>query len=231
MMYACRKGKGPRKALSRARSYAGRFSWYLKLDIRKYFDSIDHEIMMDLLSRRIKDRQVLSLFRGLLETYHTKSGKGVPIGNLISQHLANFYLGFFDHWVKEERKIRAFLRYMDDFVLFGQDKAYLQNELIHIERFLACRLALELKESIQLNRCSRGIPFLGYRVFPRKILLSPSSRKRFREKFRKYEKNWVQGRWSEMELVRHMEPLVEFTKAANTAGFRLNVMERFGVPS
>ena len=131
----------------------------------------------------------------------------------------------------EKRIIRGFLRYMDDFILFGQEREHLKTELGHIKEFLTHKLALELKENIQLNRCNRGIPFLGYRVFPRKILFSPKSRKRFRKKFRKYEENWEQDLRTERELARHMEPLVEFTKAAHAKGFRLNVIERFGVSS
>ena len=96
--YACRKNKGCHKALARARHFARNNNWYLKLDIRKYFDSIDHDVVMRLLSRRFKDRELLLLFEKLLATYHVELDKGLPIGSLISQHLANFYLGLFDHW-------------------------------------------------------------------------------------------------------------------------------------
>ncbi len=229
--YACRKNKGNRKALTKAQKYARKSEWYLKLDIRRYFDSMDHLIVIRLLSRRFKDTELILLFQKLLETYHTDPGKGVPIGNLISQHLANFYLGRFDHWIKEERRVRSYLRYMDDFVLFGNDKTYLKNELAEIRRFLSEELALELNHNIQLNRCNRGFPFLGYRVFPHTIRLSPASRRRFSRKFRKYEKEWQEGRRTTDELVRCMEPLVEFTRAADADGFRRNVITRFGVSS
>ena len=117
--YACRKGKGNRKALSRAQHFARKFDWYLKLDIQKYFDTIDHNILLRLLSRKFKDQELLHLFEKLFDTYHIRSGRGMPIGNLISQHLANFYLGTFDHWIKEALRVQGFLRYMDDFILFG----------------------------------------------------------------------------------------------------------------
>lgn len=229
--YACRKDKGVHKALKRAQTYSGNYLWYLKLDIRKYFDSIDHGIMISLLSRHIKDRELILLFETILATYHTEPGKGVPIGNLISQHLANFYLGYFDHWIKEERRIRPYLRYMDDFIVFGQDKDGLKTELDCIRQFLKQKLTLELKDNIQLNRCSRGIPFLGYRVFPGRILLSPRSRQRFSKKFRKYENNQIIGKWSWGELARHSGPLIEFTKAADSKGLRRHIIHRFGVLS
>jgi hypothetical protein len=229
--YACRKGKGNRKALSRTQEFARRFDWYLKLDVRKYFDSIDHAILKDLLARRFKDRHLLELFRILLKSYHTIPGKGMPIGNLISQHLANFYLGGFDHWVKEMLRRKGYLRYMDDFILFGNNNTSLKVNLKSVEAYLSDHLELDIKANIQINRCSRGIPFIGYRVFPSHIRLSPGSRRRFVHKFRTYERNWQRGHWAERELVRHVEPLIEFTRAARAENFRRDVIERFGVPS
>lgn len=229
--YACRRGKGNRRALLRAQAFARRWEWYLKLDIRRYFDSIDHAVMMDLLARRFKDGDLLDLFRKLLNTYHIRPGKGMPIGNLISQHLANFYLGRLDHWVKEERRIRGYLRFMDDFILYGPEREFLKQELVLLREFLAENLALELKDDIQLNRCRRGIPFIGYRVFPGRIRLSPRSRRRFSRKFRQYEKHWHEGEWTTGELVRRMNALIAFTRMADAGGFRRHVLERYGVPS
>jgi len=229
--YACRKGKGTHRAVLKAQTFARRRCWFLKLDIRKYFDSVDHEILQGLLSRLFKDRGVLELLDQILNTYHTKDAKGLPIGNLVSQHLANFYLSFFDHWIKEKRKIRFYLRYMDDFLLFGNNKQDLKEELQHIHAFLEEKLALSLNPAIQLNRCIKGIPFLGYRIFPGKLLLSGRSKNRFVNQFRLYEGKWQNGRWTIETLIRHMEPLIEFTKMADAKGFKKNVMERFGVSS
>jgi hypothetical protein len=229
--YACRKGKGNRKALARAQHFARRHNWYLKLDIRKYFDSIDHGILLALLARRIKDKELLLLFAKLLDTYHTRPGRGMPIGNLISQHLANFYLGPFDHWIKEERRTKGYLRYMDDMLVFGHDRARLKTDLEEIGHYLKQELGLQLKTNVQLNRCRHGIPFLGYRVFPDRIRLSPGGRRRFVKRFRHYEQEWIDGNWSTAELVRHMEPLIEFTRGAGGKGFRSSVIDRFGVSS
>ena len=91
-----------------------------------------------------------------------------PKERLISQHLANFYLGYFDHWIKEQRRIKGYLRYMDDFILFSDRRRKLKDELDLIRDFLNDELRLKLKNSIQLNNCSHGIPFLGFRIFPEK---------------------------------------------------------------
>lgn len=227
--YACRKGKGNRKALERAKIFARKNAWYLKLDIRKYFDSIDHDIAMKLLSKRFGDHYLLMLFKKILDSYHTKPGRGVPIGNLISQHLANFYLGGFDHWIKEVRKIRAYIRYMDDFVLFAESRRILKAELSAIEDYLDTKLNLSLKENIQLNRTNKGLPFLGFRVFPCHLRLMARSAKRFSKKMRQYERNYYEGRWTERELVRHMEPLTDFTNAGDSLRIRRLIIERFGV--
>jgi hypothetical protein len=229
--YACRKGKGNRRALKRAQHFARQYSWYLKLDVRKYFDSVDHAVVMKQLSRRIKDKDLLSLFRKLLDTFHTDKGKGLPIGNLISQNLANFYLGSFDHWIKETRRVRGYLRYMDDFLVFGENREALKTELTDIRFFLSKELALRLKTNIQLNRCIHGIPFLGYRVFPQTIRLSQRSRRRFVKKFIQYEGLWTSALWSTRTLARHVEPLIDFTRAAAADGFRRDIIARFGVPS
>ncbi len=227
--YACRKGKGTHQAIAGAQKFARGYEWYLKLDVRKYFDSIDHEIMLRELSKRFKDEDLLLLFQKLFDTYHTAPGKGMPIGNLISQHLANFYLSRFDRWLKEVRQVGGYLRYMDDMLIFGQDKSPLKAELVEIRLFLKQELGLELKPNVQLNRCQRGIPFLGFRIFPYCIRLSPASRRRFQRKFRRYERKWIDGEWTEKELDDHVRPLIEFTKAADSVGLRRLVIERFGV--
>ncbi|MBF0240472.1 MAG: group II intron reverse transcriptase domain-containing protein [SAR324 cluster bacterium] len=227
--YACRKGKGNQKALARAQQFTRQNSWYLKLDIRKYFDSIDHAIALRLLSRRFKDTDLLTLFQQLLNAYHTQPGKGVPIGNLFSQHLANFYLDHFDRWIKESRHIKAYVRYMDDFILFSEDKFRLKTELEAIKIFLKNHLELTLKENIQINRTCRGVPFLGFRVFPYHVRLLPLSMRRFSAKYREYERNYSEGLWSESEMIRHMEPLVAFTNLGDSVPFRRMAIEKFGV--
>jgi RNA-directed DNA polymerase len=227
--YACRAGKGLHRALARSHAFAGRFPWYLKLDIRKYFDSIDHEILLALLSRRFHDQRLRKLFALALGSYETASGKGLPIGNLLSQHFANFYLGLMDHWLKEVRNVTGYLRYMDDFIIFGWSREELKSALHSVENFLGEHVKLELNNAQQLNRTAQGMPFLGFRVFPEVIRLSPRCRRRFVDKLHYYELEAVEGRMSESELARRVLSLVAFTKTADAAGFRNGVLARQGV--
>lgn len=229
--YACRKGKGQQKAVLRAQQFCRRNEWYLKLDIRKYFDSVNHSLLLSLLGRLFREHRLLDLYASIFKTYSTQPGKGLPIGNLISQHCANLYLGVLDHWLKDTLGSKAYVRYMDDFLLLHQSRSYLKKLLVDVQHFLAAELDLELKNNIQLNRTGLGIPFLGYRVFSSKILLGRDSKKRFIRKFKKYEVKYRNGDWSEQELARHMEPLVAVTRFADADSFRANVIKRYGVCS
>lgn len=218
--YACRTGKGMHAAVQRAQAFTRQHAWYLKLDIRKYFDSIEHNRLLALLVRRIKDADVLRLLAEIVGTYRTEPGRGLPIGNLLSQHLANFYLGHLDHWVKETLRVRGYVRYMDDFVLWAEDKPALQAQLRAVRGFVEAELGLTLKDNVQLNRCEFGIPFLGYRIFAGKLALGPHARRRFARKLSGYEAEWLSGRWGEPDLQRHMESLLSYVRVADTLGLR-----------
>ena len=229
--YACRKEKGSVKAVQRAQYFIRRYGWYLKLDIRKYFDSIDHQQLMTLLARVFAEQKLLDLFSQLLATYHIAPGRGMPIGNLISQHLANFYLGRMDHWLKDNLGLKGYLRYMDDFLIFGDDKATLRSLLACVSDFLAEELGLRLKENIQLNRSHFGVPFLGYRIYPQAIRLTARSKKRLYCRFRLYEQLYLDGEWGDDVLARHAEPLFAFARLADTYGLRSSIMAERGAIS
>jgi len=229
--YACRKGKGLRRAVLRCRHFARKYKWYLKIDIHKYFDSIDHRIMLNCLSSRLKDKRLHSLFAALLETYQVRSGKGMPIGNLISQHFANYLLGRVDHWLKEECRVKGYLRYMDDSVLFCEEKNELKKIFQELESFLESQLLLHIKDDWSFNRCCTGVPFLGFHIFPGRIKLGKRSKKRFEEKMNEYSKMCEYGFWSEDGLARHVTPLIEFTKNADCFAFRQQMLQRYRVMS
>jgi hypothetical protein len=216
--YACRRGKGGLKAVERAQHFCRGFTWYLKIDMRKYFDSIDHRILLDLLARRFREKRLLRLFAELLQTYETAPGRGLPIGNLVSQHLANFYLGRFDHWLKEVERRRGYLRYMDDCLLFARERRELKELLPRLREFLAAELDLRIKDDYQLNRTANGIPFLGYRVFAGRLRLRPASLRRLRRKFRLYERLYRAGVWDERQLQEHAGALLAFARRAEIGG-------------
>jgi RNA-directed DNA polymerase len=226
--YACRKGKGLDRALERAVGFSQPGDWFLQLDVRKFFDSIDHRALNHLLERRFKDRLVLRLLASIVDTFHVEPGKGVPIGNLTSQYFANHYLGLLDHFVKEELRVRRYTRYMDDFLLWSSSREQLRVFHRRIEDFLEEKLALAIKPPI-LGACSSGMTFLGYRVFPQGAQLARRTRDRFRRKGRRYVRRFERGEWDEAELARHMLPMLAFVRRGASRAFRQRAITECGL--
>ena len=225
--YACRRGKGLDAALERARTFAARGGWYLKLDVRKFFDSIHHDTLKTMLRRRFKDRVVLRHFDAVIDGYESAPGRGVPIGNLTSQHFSNFYLAAMDHHIKEVLRAGRFVRYMDDFVLWHDDRDALKALHGQVAGFLREKLHLDLKPAV-LQPTAAGLTFLGYRIFPHRIGLAPRSRQRFLLKGRAYQAMLDSGLWDERETARHMEPLFAFIRRGESRPFRERFLHETG---
>ena len=151
------------------------------------------------------------------------TARGLPIGNLTSQYFANHYLSGLDHFIKKELVVKVYVRYMDDMVLWSNEKTELQKALRVINAFVEERLLCELKPA-QLNQTAQGLPFLGYRVKPYHTRLLGQSKRRFVRKFRLAEEMLHSGEWSQATYQRHLLPLLAFTQHADTAGFRRKVV-------
>jgi len=221
--YATRLNKGTYKALDRAKIFQKRFQWFLKFDIRKYFDSIRHNILKEMLNNKFKDEKLLFIFQKILNSYHTEQHKGLPIGNLTSQYFANHYLGKLDHFVKHVLKIKGYVRYMDDFVVWHNDKKEILNAKKQIKEFIINELDLQIK-TCAMNRSSQGLTFLGYRVFPDKIVLAKRSKSRYAKKMAEYTKLLKCGIWSQDEFAHHVSALTAFTEYAYSKSFRKKVL-------
>lgn len=156
----------------------------LKLDIRKFYPSIDHDILKTIIRKKIKDKRLLSLLDEIIE-----SAQGVPIGNYLSQFFANLYLTYLDHWIKEQKKVRYYFRYADDIVILGGDKQQLRDLFYNIQDYLNNKLKLNFKDNWQIFKVdSRGIDFVGYRVFHTHTLLRKRIKKKFCKKINKLNK-------------------------------------------
>jgi len=226
--YASRKGKGLDGAILRATRFAGAADWYLKLDVRKYFDSVDQKILKALIRRRFKDPIVLELLETIIDSYVSTPGRWLPLGNLASQYFANHYLGVLDHFVKERLHCRRYLRYMDDFVIWSDSRTALRDLQSRVADFVQSQLRVDLKPAC-LNACTLGMTFLGYRVFPGRVRLSRRSRDRFRRRLRQYHAHYESGRWSEEETARHVEPLLAFVRRGESKAFRERVLQQTGL--
>ncbi len=206
--YATRPCKGTHAAIKRAQKFIRQWPWYLKADIEKYFNNVDHEILLGIIERKIKDRQLLKLLDRIIRNTPT-SGIGIPIGNLTSQFLANVYLDPLDHKIKDQIGVKGYLRYMDDFVLFGYSKKELLDLKCSVDHFLSERLRLCLKSnSTWLNRSSHGLSFLGMRIFPRFIRVKPENRKRSLKRMSNIVKKWEIGEIEEERMAKSLASIV-----------------------
>lgn len=225
--YATRIDKGTYAALHRAEYFQKKYKWFLKLDVRKYFDSIDQQVLLGLLERRFKEKGLQSIFKQIISSYAVDVGKGVPIGNLTSQYFANYYLAYADRLVKERLKIPAYVRYMDDMVLWHNDKAVLKKAGKALAFFLKDELKLDLKVW-NLNYTEQGLSFVGYRVFPGVTRLNKRSKARFARKMKSYWYKLEMGIWSQEEYQNHVLPLLAFASHASTEVLRRKIIKKMG---
>lgn len=181
--YSCIKKRGihaAANAVKKALKDVSGTTYCLKLDIKKFYPSIDHAVLKQLLRRKFKDQDLLWLLDEMID-----SAPGLPIGNYLSQYLANFYLSYFDHWIKEVKKVKYYIRYADDMVILGSSKEELQQLLAEIKEYLSTQLNLEVKGNYQVFPVwARGIDFLGYVFYHTHIFLRKGIKQNFCRKIK-----------------------------------------------
>jgi len=217
--FSCRIGKGSHRGVEAVAGMLKKVSrnnsrpcYVLKCDIRKFFDTINHHILLSRLSRKIRDVKMMSLLRELIESYSSEAEfmrerererescgasrqKGIPIGNLTSQLFANVYMNEFDQFVKHILKVTYYARYTDDFIIVSTDRMYLNNLLAPIQDFFGNTLRLELHpHKMTVRKYSQGIDFLGYVILPHCRLVRKRSWKRMLRKFRVKVSGYRQGK-------------------------------------
>lgn len=219
--FACQKGKGNHKAIQHAQRCSRKFQqgYFLKLDIKHCFETIDHSILINRIRSRIQCDKTLWLTETIIH-HGGKEGHGLPIGNLTSQHFANFYLDMLDHFCVERLHIKGFVRYMDDLLLFSHDKHHLEEVLGELTLWLPSQLHLNIKHSAtQLHPVYHGVPFLGFRIFPHSIRFDQSRKRRF---IRKWKGCLT---LNEQEQSKRMHSLVAWAEQANTRQLRRNLLD------
>ena len=201
--YVCRVGKGSHRAVARLRQfmYAAtnrytREAYFLKLDVAKYFPSIDHDILFELLSCVVTDASIKELLFDIIETSTDAvvagRRKGIPIGNLTSQLFANVYLNELDHYAKEQVHCRYYIRYMDDVIVCSTNLHELYRIRHALEQFLRERLFLTVHpHKVMVGRVMSHIPFLGYVLFPHYTRLRTSTVRRCSKRIERYRKAFI----------------------------------------
>ncbi|MFA5754191.1 MAG: reverse transcriptase/maturase family protein [Patescibacteria group bacterium] len=199
--YSCRIGKGTHRAIKKFEEMSRQASfnhnhtvWALKCDIRKFFASIDHQILKNILSRYIEDKELLWLFGKVIDSFYTagREGVGLPLGNLTSQLLVNVYMNEFDQFVKSTLKIKFYVRYADDFIFLDQDRDKLVKLLPKLEDFLIDTLKLTMHpKKVFLKTLASGVDFLGWIQFTEHRVLRTTTKHRMFKKLRNDNKSVV----------------------------------------
>lgn len=190
--YSCRFGKGTHAGVRRLKKFLNKASqnnhrrvFALKCDVKQFFYSIDHAILLDLVSKKISDADAIELVSKIIGSFHVLPGEGLPLGNVTSQLLANVYLNQLDQYVKHVLKEKYYIRYCDDFIILGVDHEHLAGLVPEIGNFLLNHLKLSLHpRKVEIRKLSEGIDFLGYVTLPHHRVLRTKTKKRMFKKIR-----------------------------------------------
>jgi len=194
--FSCRIGKGTHKALNRFRQFGFKVSknntrtcWVLKCDVRKFFENINHEILLSILKEYIPDRNIIWLLEKVILSFSSAPGRGLPLGNLTSQLFVNIYMNEFDHFVKHKLKTKYYIRYADDFVIFSHDKTWLEELLPKIADFLSENLKLNVHpDKVFIKTLASGVDFLGWVHFPDHRMLRTTTKRRMMNRIKIFPK-------------------------------------------
>jgi retron-type reverse transcriptase len=199
--YSSRDDKGTHRAIKRLKKFCltltrnkTRTAWALKCDVKKFFDSIDHEILLSLVRKKVKDAKLMEIIEEIIRSYNKESGKGIPLGNLTSQLFSNVYLNQFDHFVKRELRVKYYVRYADDFIILDTGKEQLEKLVPILNNFIKTRLKLRLHPNkIFIRKIHQGVDFLGAIIFPTHIILRTKTRRRMFRKIKARKKELKLG--------------------------------------
>jgi RNA-directed DNA polymerase len=248
--YANRVGKGNHRALDRAQFYARRHRYVLPCDVRQFFPSIDHAVLRGILARKLGDPDVLWLVDRILasgvgvlseeyqmvyfpgdDLFAANRPRGLPIGNLTSQFWANVYLNPFDHFVKRELRCPAYVRYVDDVLLFGDDKRQLWAwKQAIVERLAGLRLTIH-EERAQVRPVTEGFPFLGFVVYPHKRRLKRRKGIAYVRRVRSLVRDYAAGRLPLDRVTASAQGWVNHARYGDTLGLRRAVLESITLPT
>jgi retron-type reverse transcriptase len=249
--YACRVGKGTHRAVNRLHNWMKQTDrkpqkwYYLKLDISKYFYRVDHEILMDILKRKIADKELLDLLSIIINCEDTHFGLplgadvgnvaydellgevGLPIGNLTSQMFANLYLNELDQFCKHKLKLKYYIRYMDDIIIMHHDKKFLERVKQEIAAFLEDNLRLQLNNKTCIRPTSMGVEFVGFRIWSTHIKLRKKTAKKMKRRLKYLFGAYAAGEIDRETLERSIASYNGIMQHFNSNGLRQSLNELY----
>ncbi len=223
--FACRVGKGVHRALKHARRLTDQNPWYGKVDVEKFYDSIPHALLIDRLARRFQEGRLLRLFQELIESYCTRLGFGIPIGALTSQYMGNFFLDNVDLAIRQSGVPCDWIRYMDDTIVWGT-----RNEILSLREVIISTLdqmGLRAKHGGEWNRCTQGVPCLGFVVYPGRVRLGKQARYRLRRRYRSACRSLRREQMDEFEYQRRITSLFAHAEHADDCSWRRSWLYSF----
>ncbi|MBX3464316.1 MAG: group II intron reverse transcriptase domain-containing protein [Planctomycetes bacterium] len=217
--FACRRGKGQHRALRWAQRLVRRHGWFLKLDVQGFFPSLSHDVVLATLRRLVEDRLAFGLCETIVRAGDV-DGRGLPIGHLTSQWFANLVLDRLDHWLVDAVGVPGYVRYMDDFVLFGDDKAKLRGWLGEVGDWLAARGLVLKDRATSLAPVTQGLPFLGFRLYRGLRRLRPENLRRARARLRQRAWQFRTGQLDEARVADCTRSVLAWLAHGNTLALR-----------
>ncbi len=238
--YSCRIGKGSHKGVADVEKILLKVSknrtsscYVLKCDIKKFFDSVDHGILIGIFQSKIKDLETMWLLREIIGSYSSEHSdilqpRGLPIGNLTSQLFANIYMNEFDQFVKKELKVKHYGRYTDDFITTSDNLGYLKSLIKPIDDFLNENLRLDLHPNkVEIRKYHQGVDFLGYIIFPHYRLLRSKTKRRVLRNLREKMKSYKNGLISENHLYQSLQSCLGVLSHADAYEFTEDLKNQF----
>ncbi len=223
--FACVKGGGTHAALRFLRGGLRRWPWFLKLDVRHHFETVDHGVLRAALRWRITDEPILAVLDRILDAGATSPGRGLPIGALTSQHFGNFLLSSIDRFALRTLRVPHWTRYMDDMIALGPDRDSVDSWRFALAERVRHQLRQEIKEEESLVApVQAGVPFLGLRLWPTTARLDSARKRRLMTHHRRHRRALRAGEDSERVQTRAASVLAWAEKSA-TLGFRRALMD------
>lgn len=234
--FANRLRKGTLNAVKRFDEFKRKVSqnntlrcYVLKADVKSYFDTVNHQILLQILGKRIKDEKVMWLIKKILDNHQGQDkNKGMPLGNLTSQFLANVYLNELDQFVKHKPRVKYYIRYVDDFAILHQSRKVLEEYKTKIDQFLIEKLDLKLHpDKSQVLKLDKGIGFLGFRVFYHHKLLVKKNMRKFEKKMEQLKHQYHNEKIERENVIEKFEGWLAYASHADTYKYRKRMTSKF----